>query len=222
MRACFVDKDPRKAITRRLRRTVSTVPNGGGVPEWLKGTDCKSVGVRLRWFESNPLHHRMVFIIRRACVSQNAGLRRAAALARGCSSMVESQPSKLAVRVRFPSPAPAGAPWSPLPDPSEIAFWRRGRTDPQGKSHDALDIGAPTFSLRPPGPGRSATSSGRARRGVAQLARAPVSKTGGWGFETLHPCQRRLRCLWCRVWPRRTGPAFSAIRWRFWFGWVGP
>jgi hypothetical protein len=26
-------------------------------------------------------------------------------------------------------------------------------------------------------------------RGVAQLARAPVSKTGGWGFETLHPCQ---------------------------------
>jgi preprotein translocase subunit SecE len=27
------------------------------------------------------------------------------------------------------------------------------------------------------------------RRGVAQLARAPVSKTGGWGFETLHPCQ---------------------------------
>jgi hypothetical protein len=28
-----------------------------------------------------------------------------------------------------------------------------------------------------------------AGRGVAQLARAPVSKTGGWGFETLHPCQ---------------------------------
>jgi hypothetical protein len=26
------------------------------VPEWLKGTDCKSVGARLRWFESNPLH----------------------------------------------------------------------------------------------------------------------------------------------------------------------
>lgn len=30
--------------------------NGGGVPERLKGTDCKSVGARLRWFESNPLH----------------------------------------------------------------------------------------------------------------------------------------------------------------------
>ena len=28
----------------------------GGVPEWLKGTGCKPVGVRLRWFESNSLH----------------------------------------------------------------------------------------------------------------------------------------------------------------------
>ena len=26
-------------------------------------------------------------------------------------------------------------------------------------------------------------------RGVAQSARAPVSKTGGWGFESLRPCQ---------------------------------
>ena len=24
------------------------------------------------------------------------------------------------------------------------------------------------------------------------MARAPVSKTGGWGFESLHSCQRRL------------------------------
>lgn len=28
----------------------------GGMPEWLKGADCKSAGVRLRWFESNSLH----------------------------------------------------------------------------------------------------------------------------------------------------------------------
>ena len=28
----------------------------GGVPEWLKGADCKSVGLRLRRFESYPLH----------------------------------------------------------------------------------------------------------------------------------------------------------------------
>ena len=30
-----------------------------------------------------------------------------------------------------------------------------------------------------------------APRSVAQLARAPVSKTGGWGFESLHSCQIR-------------------------------
>src|SRR4051794_4308866 len=29
----------------------------------------------------------------------------------------------------------------------------------------------------------------RSLRSVAQLARAPVSKTGGWGFESLHSCQ---------------------------------
>ena len=27
------------------------------MPEWLKGADCKSAGVSLRWFESNSLHH---------------------------------------------------------------------------------------------------------------------------------------------------------------------
>mgnify|MGYP007032847392 CR=1 FL=1 len=27
-----------------------------------------------------------------------------------------------------------------------------------------------------------------ARRAVAQLARVPVSKTGGWGFKSLLPC----------------------------------
>ncbi len=32
----------------------------GGVPEWLKGADCKSVGLRLHWFESSPLHQRKV------------------------------------------------------------------------------------------------------------------------------------------------------------------
>ena len=29
----------------------------GGVPEWLKGAGCKPADVRLRWFESNSLHH---------------------------------------------------------------------------------------------------------------------------------------------------------------------
>ena len=43
----FVDIDAKIAIGAHLF---------GGVPEWLKGADCKSAGARLRWFESNPLH----------------------------------------------------------------------------------------------------------------------------------------------------------------------
>ncbi len=27
------------------------------------------------------------------------------------------------------------------------------------------------------------------------MARAPVSKTGGWGFESLHSCQHRYKLL---------------------------
>lgn len=30
--------------------------NNGRVPEWTKGSDCKSDGFRLRWFESAPAH----------------------------------------------------------------------------------------------------------------------------------------------------------------------
>ena len=48
----------------------------GGVPEWLKGADCKSAGVSLRRFESFP-HH----FVGRAGVAQ----------------LVEHQPSKLRV-----------------------------------------------------------------------------------------------------------------------------
>ena len=33
-----------------------------------------------------------------------------------------------------------------------------------------------------------AAQDGAGDRSVAQLARAPVSKTGGWGFESLHSC----------------------------------
>lgn len=29
----------------------------GSVSEWLMETDCKSVGLRLRWFKSSPAHH---------------------------------------------------------------------------------------------------------------------------------------------------------------------
>ena len=69
-----------------LNRLAKRIPGSyvrGGVPKRPTGADCKSAGLCLRRFESYPLHH--------LC---------------GCSSMVEPQPSKLMVWVRFPSPAP--------------------------------------------------------------------------------------------------------------------
>src|SRR5690606_9571555 len=59
----------------------------GGVGEWLNPSDCKSDRLCVRWFESSPLHHPTRPV-------------------RGYSSMVEQQPSKLNMRVRFPLPAP--------------------------------------------------------------------------------------------------------------------
>ncbi|CDX11302.1 hypothetical protein MPLB_1090003 [Mesorhizobium sp. ORS 3324] len=88
----------RECLVAWLRRQT------GEVPEWLKGTDCKSVG--LAYVGSNPT------------LSTTAGLealkRKASevfscfpdASAGGYSSVVEQQPSKLNMRVRFPLPAP--------------------------------------------------------------------------------------------------------------------
>jgi hypothetical protein len=67
----------------------------GGVPEWLKGTGCKPVGIA--YVGSNPTPSTTV---RR--FARPGGQYREC----GCSSMVELQPSKLVTRVRFPPPAP--------------------------------------------------------------------------------------------------------------------
>ena len=40
------------------KRAAAHFVRRGGVPEWPKGTDCKSVVVRLRWFKSTPHHQR--------------------------------------------------------------------------------------------------------------------------------------------------------------------
>src|SRR5204863_3168161 len=63
------------------------------------GQTVNLLALRLRWFESNPLHHRFrcVWAPRRKERVNRIG---------GCSSMVEQKPSKLMTRVRFPSPAP--------------------------------------------------------------------------------------------------------------------
>ena len=73
----------------------------GGLPEWLKGADCKSAGYA--YTGSNPVAPIGVSTIdlcRLAGIGAWRGLPD-----RGCSSMVEQQPSKLNTRVRFPSPA---------------------------------------------------------------------------------------------------------------------
>ena len=74
----------------------------GGVPEWPKGADCKSVSYAFSG--SNPLSSTkktldnirkddiiVLFLIKIPC---------------GCSSVVEPRPSKPVARVRSPSPAP--------------------------------------------------------------------------------------------------------------------
>src|SRR3954464_13876263 len=53
---------------------VSLSGSDGEVPEWPKGADCKSAAVRLRRFESCPLHHHA-----------------------GIAQLVEREPSKLGV-----------------------------------------------------------------------------------------------------------------------------
>ena len=45
-------------LTEAKKAVIIRSSRYGGVPEWLKGADCKSVGLRLRWFESIPLHQR--------------------------------------------------------------------------------------------------------------------------------------------------------------------
>jgi hypothetical protein len=112
-----------------VRKAVCRVPNGavpsavtGGVPEWLKGTDCKSVS--LAYVGSNPtssttagtdrLAHRSKpdSVLERLCaiyvLLYPSRVREDARSSEICgySSVVEQQPSKLNMRVRFPLPAP--------------------------------------------------------------------------------------------------------------------
>src|SRR3954468_23719545 len=84
--------------------------SAGGVPERLKGADCKSVGLAPTLVRIQPPPPVVGCLQKR-----KAGVCKAAAEiagepfleSGGCSSMVEQKPSKLMTRVRFPSPAPA-------------------------------------------------------------------------------------------------------------------
>jgi hypothetical protein len=77
----------------------------GGVPERLKGADCKSVGYA--YVGSNPTPSTTPLPARNANEGTGCPLKRDDAHEfSGCSSMVEQKPSKLTTGVRFPSPAP--------------------------------------------------------------------------------------------------------------------
>ena len=89
-----------------LRRAAG---DPGGVAERLKAADCKSADVRLRRFESYPLHQRFGIAAGIAGSATGSVGSKGSGwwMECGCSSMAELQPSKLAMWVRFPSPAPA-------------------------------------------------------------------------------------------------------------------
>ncbi len=52
------------AQRRDMHGVLYSAVRRGGVPEWLKGADCKSVGLRLRWFESSLLHQARTWVLR--------------------------------------------------------------------------------------------------------------------------------------------------------------
>ena len=89
------------------RAEVSVERRRGGIPERSKGPDCKSGGTAFAG--SNPASP-IWYCVRqsqRISVCDDGGRDRG----RGRSSMVELQPSKLVVWVRFPSPALASLGW---------------------------------------------------------------------------------------------------------------
>ena|GEM_PF-1750549 len=49
---------PKKSIllSKEIHVRIENGKSHGSVPEWLMGADCKSAGLRLRWFKSNPAH----------------------------------------------------------------------------------------------------------------------------------------------------------------------
>ena len=51
--------DKIKATSYHARSAAPGGKRRGGVAEWLKAADCKSADVRLRRFESYPLHQRI-------------------------------------------------------------------------------------------------------------------------------------------------------------------
>ena len=71
----------------------------GGIPERSKGSDCKSDGYAFEGSNPSPatMFYDEIFCVENSVLGSSV---------RGYGSMVEPQPSKLKMRVRFPLPAP--------------------------------------------------------------------------------------------------------------------
>src|ERR1043166_7656456 len=97
---------PHFLTKRRIIRIISG--SAGGVPERLKGADCKSVGLAptLVRIQPPPPAFRAPGVESRRVKRYAGEVILKDRLEGGGSSMVEQKPSKLMTRVRFPSPAP--------------------------------------------------------------------------------------------------------------------
>ena len=52
-------KNLKKVLTKKIQECIISKRSAfGQVAEWLKAADCKSVLIRVRWFESIPVHHK--------------------------------------------------------------------------------------------------------------------------------------------------------------------
>ncbi len=104
----------------------------GGVPEWPKGSDCKSDGSAFGG--SNPPPSTMFFL--QEVRVPDGNLRYIRALA-GVVQRLEPQPSKLMMWVRFPSPAPFK--WLRGPYSSAVEHFL-GKEEVSGSSPDMGSI----------------------------------------------------------------------------------
>jgi hypothetical protein len=157
--------------------------------------DCKSALLRVRWFESSPLHQSAP--LRAARNAAGSAARNAVRECGteylqqcssgghpcGCSSMVELKPSKLMTRVRFPSPAPV------FPDVPKSGVVRQSRPFSSVVEH-SLGKGEATCSIHVKG---------------TRIRRKRQRRESGAGafYRLLFVC--RVRAGWFALQDRRAG-----------------
>ena len=138
---------------------------------------------------------------------QRAHHTRYAPLPRGCSSMVEPQPSKLVMRVRFPSPAPMDEQtfvdahgveiftrWWTIDAPRGVVLISHGASEHSGRydrfAHALNEAGFAAVALDHRGHGRTGSANRRRRHGTRRRPRRhrrpPRAAIGG-------PVERRRR-----------------------------